>query len=96
MSLTVTASFAERSHTSESLMDRSDASHRTSRIKISMWHGMSNMLLYSSRFTLNLQESGLNVQSGHSEDLVFGSKVRAVLHRDWSRGHHELVPWIEC
>ena len=30
-------------------------------------------------------ESGLNVQSGHSEDLVFGSKVRAVLHRDW--GH---------
>ena len=30
-------------------------------------------------------ESGLNVQSGHSEDLVLGSKVRAVLHRDW--GH---------
>ena len=30
-------------------------------------------------------ESGLNVQSGHSKDLVFGSKVRAVLHRDW--GH---------
>ena len=30
-------------------------------------------------------ESGLTVQSGHSEDLVFGSKVRAVLHRDW--GH---------
>ena len=26
-------------------------------------------------------KSGLNVQSGHSEDLVFGSKVRAVLHR---------------
>ena len=30
-------------------------------------------------------ESGLNVQSGLCEDLVFGSKVRAVLHRDW--GH---------
>ena len=29
------------------------------------------------------RESGFNVQSGHSEDLVFGSKVRAVLHRDW-------------
>ena len=28
-------------------------------------------------------ESGLNIQSGHSEDLVFGSEVRAVLHRDW-------------
>ena len=26
-------------------------------------------------------ESGLNVQSGHSKNLVFCSKVRAVLHR---------------
>ena len=32
---------------------------------------------------LTFGESGLNVQSGHCEDLVFGSKVRAVLHRDW-------------
>ena len=23
------------------------------------------------------------IQSGHSKDLVFGSKVRAVLHWDW-------------
>ena len=37
-----------RSHTYESLTDRSDASHRTSSPKTSMLHGMSNTLSYSS------------------------------------------------